>query len=536
MTRESSVLPPGDYCAYLRKSRADHEAEARGEEETYAKHERIIRETAKRLGISISELYREKPITGERISERPEMIRLLEDVENGRWKGVLVVEIERLARGDTMDQGIVAQTFKYAGALIVTPMRIYDPNHPDDEEYFEFGLFMSRREFKTITRRLQSGRLGSVKEGKYVGNLPPYGYKRIPNPLGKGFTLEPHPEQAPIVRLIFSLYTDPDPEKRMGTARIAAYLNREMKVPTARNRKWTVATITGILRNPVYIGRVRWGVRPQVKRRDGKTRPRKPRGQWIEARGLHPPIVDEQTFQAAQDILDKNGIRPAPVGKLMSPLAGLVRCDVCGASMIRKPYRSGEKYAPPALICPTPDCPNVGSYLHLVEQRLLQALREWLSGYKADWAGRRPKDEHYGRAKRKAIEDTLQQHRKRLNELTEQKANLHDLLELKIYTVEQFAERSQIVAARIEQTKAAIAQAETELMNERKRLAARLETIPKAGHVLDLYDLTDNAADKNALLKSVLETVTYRKEKGGRWSGATDQFELVLYPKLPKSD
>ena len=36
------------------------------------------------------------------------------------------------------------------------------------EEYFEFGLFMSRREYNTIKRRLQRGRLASVREGKYV--------------------------------------------------------------------------------------------------------------------------------------------------------------------------------------------------------------------------------------------------------------------------------------------------------------------------------------------------------------------------------
>ncbi|MCZ8518394.1 hypothetical protein [Paenibacillus sp. KR2-11] len=44
-----------------------------------------------------------------------------------------------------MDQGIVARTFKYSSTLIITPMRTYDPNNLNDEEYFEFGLFMSRR-------------------------------------------------------------------------------------------------------------------------------------------------------------------------------------------------------------------------------------------------------------------------------------------------------------------------------------------------------------------------------------------------------
>ena len=80
------------------------------------------------------------------------------------------MEVERLARGDTIDQGIVAQTFKFSDTKIITPIKTYNPNNEFDEEYFEFGLFMSRREYKTINRRLQRGRMASVKDGKYVAN------------------------------------------------------------------------------------------------------------------------------------------------------------------------------------------------------------------------------------------------------------------------------------------------------------------------------------------------------------------------------
>ena len=45
--------------------------------------------------------------------------------------------------------------------MIITPIKIYDPNDEYDEEYFEFGLFMSRREYKTIKRRMQRGRVAA---------------------------------------------------------------------------------------------------------------------------------------------------------------------------------------------------------------------------------------------------------------------------------------------------------------------------------------------------------------------------------------
>ncbi|MCD8239374.1 MAG: recombinase family protein [Clostridiales bacterium] len=190
------------YCLYLRKSRSDAEAEARGEGETLARHERALLELAKRRKLVITEIYREV-VSGDTIAARPVMQQLLQEVGQGKWKGVLVMEIERLARGDTIDQGIVAQTFKFSGTKIITPIKDFDPSNEYDEEYFEFGLFMSRREYKTINRRLQRGRIASVKEGKYVANVPPYGYERVRVKDGKGFTLAIVPEEAEIIKLIF---------------------------------------------------------------------------------------------------------------------------------------------------------------------------------------------------------------------------------------------------------------------------------------------------------------------------------------------
>lgn len=102
------------------------------------------------------------------------MQELLRDVEDGMWAGVLVVEVERLARGNTLDQGIVTNAFTFSNTKIITPVKTYDPNNEFDEEYFEFGLFMSRREYKTIKRRLHNGILASVQEGKFVSGVAPY--------------------------------------------------------------------------------------------------------------------------------------------------------------------------------------------------------------------------------------------------------------------------------------------------------------------------------------------------------------------------
>ena len=113
------------YCTYLRKSRADAEAEARGEGETLERHRKILFDLAKRLHLDVTKEYAEI-VSGETIASRPVVQELLADVEQGLWNGVLVVEVERLARGDTIDQGIIAQTFKFSDTKIITPMKTYD--------------------------------------------------------------------------------------------------------------------------------------------------------------------------------------------------------------------------------------------------------------------------------------------------------------------------------------------------------------------------------------------------------------------------
>lgn len=91
------------YAMYLRKSRKDMEAEAHGQGETLIRHEKMLLDLANSMNIKISKTYKEI-VSGETIASRPIVQQLLTDVENGLWEGILVVEVERLARGNTLDQ------------------------------------------------------------------------------------------------------------------------------------------------------------------------------------------------------------------------------------------------------------------------------------------------------------------------------------------------------------------------------------------------------------------------------------------------
>ena len=85
------------YLIYLRKSRSDLEAEAHGEGETLSRHEHTLLELAKRQHLNVTDIYREV-VSGDTIAARPMMQRVLSEVEQGVWSGVLVMEVERLAR------------------------------------------------------------------------------------------------------------------------------------------------------------------------------------------------------------------------------------------------------------------------------------------------------------------------------------------------------------------------------------------------------------------------------------------------------
>lgn len=522
---------------YLRKSRADIEAEAHGEGETLARHERALMDYAKKHKLNITKIYKEV-VSGETITARPLMQQLLSDVEKGMWAGVLVMEVERLARGDTIDQGLVAQTFKYSGTKIITPMKIYDPGNEFDEEYFEFGLFMSRREYKTINRRLQAGRVSSVKEGKWVGNKKPYGYKIVKLQGQKGYTLEIEPDEAAVIKMIFELYTvgeeqDDGSIKRLGSTLIANKLN-DMKIPPAQSKKWTPSRVLELMRNPVYIGKVRWNFRPAVKKmQEGIVtieRPRADEDEWLLYDGLHEAIIDEDLFYKTQEYLKNNKPKPAPNMKpIKNPLTGIVICGQCGAKMVRRPY---PNRTPDALVCPSSGCKNISSYLSYVENRILVSLQQWLTDYKLQLDIENK--EVISNTELEVKKQNVKRLEEELKNLNKQMNSIHDFLEQGIYTTETFMERSKIINEKLNETKTNFDIIKKELDDNSKIQRSITEFIPKVEHVLAVYDSVEDPEVKNALLDEVVSKAVYTKTKRVGKDKNFDDFELIVYPRIPK--
>ena len=522
------------YCLYLRKSRADMEAEARGEGETLARHEKLLLEVAKRGPYTVTQIYREI-VSGETIAARPVVQQLLQEVEDGMWEGVLVVEVERLARGDTIDQGVMAQAFKYSNTKIITPLKVYNPADEFDEEYFEFGLFMSRREYKTINRRLVRGRLASAKEGKWVSGVAPYGYERVRIKGDKGWTLRPVEEEADIVRFLFRLYTSGEEDetgnvRQIGTYTLALRLDKMGVTPPKSAACWNNQTILAMLQNPVYIGKIRWNVNKSKKRIVNNAVEveyyKAPAEDVILVDGLHPAIVEEAVFQKAQELMKQSGPPPVPKNDTVrNPLAGVLRCGKCGRNIIMRPNQRNLM-----LFCPNRTCDNVGSKFEIVEERLLQALTSWFSDYRLEWSDKLPEEEQaLIDLKQKALRKSASE----LETLRRQLDRTHDLLEQGIYDTDTFLARSRSLTEKIAAAEAGIEALATEVDEDEKRAASRRSIVPKVEKLLEVYSDLPSAQAKNEMLKEVLEKAEYTKlQRSGR-NGPFDNFELVLYPKLP---
>ena len=525
------------YCVYLRKSRADAEAELMGEGETLARHEKALLALAKKQKIPITKIYKEI-LSGETIAGRPVMQQLLQDVEAGLWDGVLVMEVERLGRGDTMDQGIILNAFKYSNTRIITPLKTYDPTDEFDEEYFEFSQFMSRREYKTIVRRMQRGREASAKEGKFAGSIAPFGYRRVKLPHEKGFTLEIEPNEAPAVKLAFELYAYGEPladgtVADIGRATIAKRLN-QMGIRNRKGGAWATASVTTMLKNPVYVGKIHWNRRPAKKSTEnGSIKISRPLAEeFILADGIHEPIVSEDLWNAAQEKMKQHS-RPTGVnGTTKNPLAGLVRCSHCGNTMQRRPYlKTGQE---PQLICTTHFCPQVSSALYMVENKILEGLALWLKHHEAQWEeNSHPMDAFTGKIM--AMEALIAELENELDGLRKQFENIFDFLEKGIYSPEVFTARNKALSEKITETTAALQEAQTELADLKAAQQNQATMLPKIRNILDTYK-TLSPAEQNRLLKEVLDHVEYHKENNGRknglWQTPPDDFRITLFPKV----
>lgn len=505
-----------DVAIYLRKSRADVEEEQKAlanglQYDTLGKHRQELLNVAKQNKHNVIDIY-EELISGEYIASRPAMQEMLEQVELGKYEAVLVVDIDRLGRGNKMDQGRIENTFRESGTIIVTPNQLFDLTQEDGEFGVEVRTFLANMEYRSIKRRLQRGLINSVKQGKDMGGTPPYGYEK-----DKEYRLVIKEPEAQTVRDIFRWCIEGE-----GILAITNHLYSRNTPSPSGNPRWGITTIQKVIQNKKYAGYQIYGKNQQTKRQDGTYTPRKKRDdrKYVEVPESHEPIVPPELFELAQQCLSRRDPKLNEQKRLVYPLAGLLICKRCGRAMrcmVR--YQKRIKY----IYCSKAGCDVMGIRLDRVEDVIMNEMNAILARIEVS-------DDlsHVERLadEKKAISNELEQMIQETKKDEIRKGKVYESYEEGIYTKETFLERLQAI-----QSKQRERVERSEVLNQRinqidQKTEEQKNIVPKLMNVLSIYNSSD-AMDKNKLLKTIIRSIIYDRDPIK--DRKRDKFELVIH-------
>ncbi len=287
-------------------------------------------------GYKIVGYYNDAGITGTSIKKRTQFKSLLNDIQNkGNIDAIMIWKLSRISR-KMVDLVNILDYLEDNNVYLISTSDNIDTSSKKDKSFIYLAGIFAEMERDNIVSNAKNGMRQRAREGKWNGGTPPLGYSYSPE---NGLTIIE--EEASTVRKIFELYTN----KNYGYSKICQYLNTRLDVYYTKKRNaWSYATVKSVLDNPVYIGKIRWGVREEwnKKRRSGIT------DDYILSDGIHTPIV-------AQDLWDRTiekrrlvGHKPSKKVHITYLLSGLPKCPECGGSMtshrIKKKKDSNEYY------------------------------------------------------------------------------------------------------------------------------------------------------------------------------------------------
>lgn len=285
---------------------------------------------AKRNGHELFRLYADEGITGTSLKKREEFQRLLQDAELGLFQMVAVKDISRFAR-NTVD---ALQSIRKLKAMGIHTLFVTANMDSMGDSEFVLTLFsaMAQEESNNLSKRVKWGKRINAEKGRVPQCI--FGYERIDN-----FTLRIHPDEARIVRKIFSLYS----EQGLGCRSVSMTLNRDGD-KTKYGSQWNPRGVRRVLVNPVYCGIL---VNHKYEVED-----------FLTGKQVHVPanerfyherpewaIVSPEVFQRAQEMMDSRRVRyscgePLRDARYSSRhmFSTLIKCEHCGRSFTRKCY------------------------------------------------------------------------------------------------------------------------------------------------------------------------------------------------------
>lgn len=268
-------------------------------------------------GYELVDIYADRGISGKSMN-RPELQRMLNDAKNGKLDCVMVYKTNRLAR-NTSDLLTIVEELHRQNVEFFSLSERMEVKNSTGKLMLQILASFSEFERNTILENIYNGQHQRALKGYYQGNLL-LGYNNIPDNK-KELMINQH--EANIVKYIFESYA-----KGHGYRKIANALNHKGYV-TKKGNPFSINSITYILVNPFYIGKIQFAKYKDWNEKRRKGLNDKP----IIADGKHPPIISQELWDKVQSRKKQVSQKPQVHGKGTNLLTGIIHCPQCGAPM-----------------------------------------------------------------------------------------------------------------------------------------------------------------------------------------------------------
>jgi site-specific DNA recombinase len=274
--------------------------------------------------------------------ERPGLERVRDLAAEGQIQVMLAYSPDRLSRKYAYQILLIEELARHGVEMLF--VKSPQGASAEDQLLVQFQGMIAEYERAQILERSRRGKRHRAQLGEVsVMSNAPYGYRYIRKTDEAPAAYLVDEAEARVVRRIYEMYTI----EGLSIGKITRRLNAE-GVPTRKaSPRWERSVLWGVLRNPAYrglacFGKTRLSARTRVmrpQRRRAVTTPsttaghERPREEWIEI--PVPPLVTEESFARAQELLHQNKIQSRRRTIAPSVVQGLVSCAKCGYAFSR---------------------------------------------------------------------------------------------------------------------------------------------------------------------------------------------------------
>lgn len=464
---------------------------------------KLLKDFAHKNGIIISKIFYELGVSGRKAEKRPEFQKMIAMAKSSDHPvdAILVWKFSRFARNQ--EESIVYKSLlkkkHNVDVISVSEPLVDGPFGSLIERIIEWmDEYYSVRLSGEVTR----GMTEKAKRGGYQAR-PPLGYRIAER--GKPPVIVE--EEAEIIRIIFQKYA----LEGMGMFDIARYLNL-CGFKTSHGKEFERRSVEYILENPTYCGMIRWN------RTVNETNEIRPKDEWIIADGQQSAIISKELFDkaAARRNMEYKPRGSRPSSTYRHWLSGLVKCPVCGRTMIAKKIVNGKRtYC--YFVCygySKGKCLAKNSISSLkLAPAILQSLKDVLNNQQLSFRYIQPEPETAP-----DLSDILLDQLKRIDEKLDR---IKEAYRNGVDTLEEYKENKALVQNEKQLLEKQLAELPAQDSESDQAESALLDRVKNVYEIVNSESVDD--VTKNEILKSIIEKIVYNKEK--------DTLEVYYYYK-----